>query len=236
MAPNWTGNAPPRPPQLQLKLTHSGVRTQCPVPVSNETTCVQLIQEFYRLDLLKPPERELKMRELLFEGPLRLKEGSAKVPVNKRLARNAITGAPASAIKLHVQPIDVEGFLFSDMFLLARPVRHAPGAVRARLRVHKAPVGINNLVVSELRDSRMSLSYSPSHPVAPRPVRPTAQLIKCTHLINSPRHSTESFLLLVLSEVGRCPVVAYHLSSESTRLWLEKIRAAQVRVSVRESR
>ena len=131
---------------------------------------MQLIQEFYRFDLLKPPERELKMRELLFEGPLRLKEGSAKV--NKRRARNAIT---AAVIELHVQAIDVEGFLFSDMLLLARPVRHAPGAAPARLRVHTAPVGIENLFVSELRDSRMSRLVSfCSRPVPSRPFHRTA--------------------------------------------------------------
>ncbi|CAH1773316.1 unnamed protein product [Owenia fusiformis] len=94
----------------------------------NSEECVKLIGEYTKLDLTCPLpgcSPELK-RNLLIEGPLKLKDA---------YSRN-----------------DVYCFLFTDMFLITKPVSRKTNLSSSKVRVIKAPMRLDRIAIRELRD------------------------------------------------------------------------------------
>lgn len=119
----------------------------------------QLLKEFLRLDLTAPipgtsPE---ETRQLLLEGSLRMREGKdSKVRTMRdggSLGPGPCLPAPARHAGQCPRPrsrpqMDVYCFLFTDLFLITKPLKKAE-----RTKVVRQPLLVDKVVCRELRDS-----------------------------------------------------------------------------------
>ncbi|NXX99268.1 PKHG5 protein, partial [Centropus bengalensis] len=146
----------------------------------------KLLKEFLRLDLTAPmpgtsPE---DTRQLLLEGSLRMREGKDS-------------------------KMDVYCFLFTDLFLITKPLKKAE-----RAKVVRQPLLVDKVICRELRDPG---EWAPRAPWggSPGPADPPCP--------------AGSFLLVYLNELGSA-VAAYTFQASGQllcRSWVEAVRNAQ---------
>lgn len=91
---------------------------------------LKVLENHVRFDFKKPmPEcSSSSIREIIHQGPLKLKELSK------------------------TKPIDVQGFLFTDMLLLTKENREKKGT--KRYKIIKPPIRSNFIVINELKDEK----------------------------------------------------------------------------------
>ncbi|NWR81348.1 PKHG5 protein, partial [Centropus unirufus] len=150
----------------------------------------KLLKEFLRLDLTAPmpgtsPE---DTRQLLLEGSLRMREGKDS-------------------------KMDVYCFLFTDLFLITKPLKKAE-----RAKVVRQPLLMDKVICRELRDPG---EWGPRAPWggSPGPADPPCP--------------AGSFLLVYLNELGSA-VAAYTFQASGQllcRSWVEAVRNAQRHLS-----
>lgn len=119
------------------------------LPLADAHGSLQLLKEFLRLDLTAPMPGTSPddTRQLLLEGSLKMREGKdSKVrTTGGRGARPPCAGQHPRSCSC--PQMDVYCFLFTDLFLITKPVKKAE-----RTKVVRQPLLVDKVVCRELKD------------------------------------------------------------------------------------
>lgn len=110
---------------------------------------LQLLKEFLRLDLTAPMPGTSPddTRQLLLEGSLKMREGKdSKVRMGGMGSSSLVCGLAPMAL-LSPPQMDVYCFLFTDLFLITKPVKKAE-----RTKVIRQPLLVDKVICRELKD------------------------------------------------------------------------------------